>query len=487
MSKINNIIRKLKNDKKLNKSDILFLYDYLQKVNNSNKKDIVLNLINQKGLGKILFNEYKHFMLINNLSNELDLITNELKIVFKPNFTVIDLKNDLQIKDNDLHKFIKIYSIFEVLDKIYNSNNKVIVHGYNTLKDFITNTDNVVAFKIDLDLLKSNEHKFKSLNYCKVIIYKYDNTIVYYLMNKSDLVSLNLKYAYDYNNLLSYYLDYKFKHYYDIFNDKNKLDIAFNNLNTYNRVLVNKTKNNNDLKVNKSFKYNNEYYRFNDLFDLDLDLEYLDLDLNDYLKQLDLDLISLDNDLDYLNLLEKEYQYLNDLYLDLDLKYNDLKNDILNYKTNSFRYYRKTVNDLHKNELGLFKREIRKQFNYNTFISNNYNLGSFIAFQLGLGIHIDLVDKQHLNDIDNLNFISNDKKIINQILNIFDFIINRYNNKINNELYNKNYLNIEKVNKHNTKNKNTDLEQIKNGTKNYCYELTNNYFSELNKRYFKII
>ena len=314
-----------------------------------------------------------------------------------------------------------------------------------------------------------------------------DNTIIYYLMNKNDLISLNLKYAYDYNNLLSYYLDYKFKHYYDIFNDKNKLNVAFNNLGTYNRVLVNKTKNNNDLKVNKSFKYNNEYYRFNDLFNLDLDLKYLDLDLNDYLKQLDLDLISLDNDLDYLNLLEKKYQYLNDLYLDLDLKYNDLKNDILNYKTNSFRYYHKTVNDLHKNELVLFKREIKKQFNYNTFISNNYNLGAFIFFQLGLDIHIDLVDKQHLNDIDNLNFISNDKKIINQILDIFDFIINRYNNKINNELYNKNYLNIEKLNKHNTKNKNTDLEQIKNGTKNYCYELTNNYFSELNKRYFKII
>ena len=112
MSKIDNIIRKLKNDKKLNKSDILFLYDYLQKVKNSNKKDIVLNLINQKGLGKILFNEYKHFMLINNLSNELDLITNELKIAFKPNFTVIDLKNDLQIKDNDLHKFIKNWNFY---------------------------------------------------------------------------------------------------------------------------------------------------------------------------------------------------------------------------------------------------------------------------------------------------------------------------------------------------------------------------------------
>ena len=250
--------------------------------------------------------------------------------------------------------------------------------------------------------------------------------------------------------------------YYDLFNDNKLKSKIFKtkNFKGFNKILINKSKL--DLKVNSKFKYkSNDFNTFNDLLDLDLDLKYLDLDLNKLLKQLDLELISIDNNLDYNSLLDKYYSKFNSLLYDLDLDKDYLKSfniDLVN-----------SLIDI--KDIKLYND------NYLDYLKDLYNLDFYIDF-----INIINDNQIYLNEFDlnynNLNNINNDIKVLNQILNIFDNLYKDLDK--NNTLYEFNKLNYLNLNDIKLKNHNTIFKNSIHDFKKVCYNTnkTGFYYSE---------
>ncbi|MBR2022200.1 MAG: hypothetical protein IJ997_00765 [Mycoplasmataceae bacterium] len=496
--RIKAIGKKIQLEKELSKEDIVFLFSYVTSFDNEDVKNILV-LINRYHLGTKLYNDYLHYKTLIDLSIEIEELEKELsnklteelkKELEKQKKLLKDLDFSINRDKYDLHKFIRLYHDIDIIDKIYNTNNDIFYNKCKSLKDLQSKKNRLIGVKIDYDLLKSNEHKLKDVPYLKIVVYHYDVTKIYYLLDVEDLEVLDIKYSYDFNNLLSYLLDYKFTKFYDVFNDKKLVNRGFRFMKTFNRVLINKTKDKTDLRVNRSYKYSNDYITFNNILDLDLndlDLKYLDLDLIKELKQLDLELLSIDNDKDYLNLINNFYDVLNNYLYDLEDVYNDLKEDVNsrkedNNKKTSFSF--KTYNYYDNKDLAIFRDVFRFSKRCNKYLKNYrffYNLNSLdevikskLIANLDLKFNIDVrfIDNDLLNDIDKLNDLSNDKKVLNNLLDMLEHIIKRYNVKISNENFKKNILKIEKMNKHNTKSKCNDLEQIKNNNKNYCYDLS---------------
>lgn len=496
------ICNKFVNGTKLNDKQIVYLFDFIKSNDNKNDVTIVLMLIgnkhidlsdlydryvNIKGFEKIRKDIDKSISFYNKLDlndvficSYIDKITNNINLILSnPDYLYslrildnlyneldyfiglyLDLKTDKTDKTDkinefditiSLHKFIKQIDIFNIFDLYYNTNNLIVNNtSFKDVKDYYLNSNDLIGFKIDYDLMKSNEYLFKRFEYIKIVVYRYDNTDVYYICNKFDLIDIN----YIYSNYLSYLLDYKFDKYYNFFNNDKLINKGFKYIKTFNNRLNHLIK---DLdKTDKNYKYsynNNDFYTFNDLLNIvfELKFKYIDFKLYDYLKQIDLDLISIDNNNDYNLRLNDVYDYLNDIlyYLDIDLKdsLNDNK-DLLDLLIDLSKF-----NDLDINTDVLIK------------YMNCYNTNSF------------LLDALNLNEY-TIKCIKNDISILNKVLDIIETMYKDLDK--NNTLYefksNKTDLLNETLKHHNTKNKSNELDRIRNGTLNYCYDVNMNYF-----------
>ena len=465
---------------KINQTDFYFKIGYHKLSNKMNK--LVLDLVNIDKTNDIIKNINKSITFYQTINLDLffirsniDKLTNNISLLLQTDYLYnigiikndlldldfylnqyIDLFNDKKDnindldKNSDLHKFITQIDLFKLFDKL-NKSNYISYNNTNNndLKSYFINNIGLICVKIDYDLLKCNQYKFNNVNHFKIVVYNYDSTNIYYILNKNDLIDLNLKYSYDFNNLLSYMLDLSIVKYYDIFNDKKQINKGFKYIKTFDNVLnkqINNNKINNrvittNLDKNNKYCYSNDYKTFNDILDSNLTLKYLNIDLDKRFKQFDLDLISIDNDKDYNLYLDYINNYLIDLSNDLDFIKNNLFNDSYDI-----------INDF-----------IDLEF-YNDL---DLDLDLIVSYFNDYYKNIDLNNK--LDKIDNdIIDIKNDINLLNQIIDIIDLLYKDLDK--NNTLYNTlKDINKEKLNKHNTKNNNNDLAQIKNGTKNYCY------------------
>lgn len=387
------ILKELKIDLKKLYNDYLHIVS-MNKINKSIDDDI-------KRLNKVLNNDKFYY-----IGSNIDRMTlKSLELIDTYNYDGVNVYYDLDkyltpiLKDlefylslylslnsnktdcfkSDLHKYIKQYDVYKLLDKIYTNdlNKKISIDFnnsvYNNLNDFISNTNNVNAFKIDLDFLNTNKFKINRLDFIKIKITYYDTDKIYYVCNKLDLIDLDLKYSYDFNNLLSYCLD-NLNSYYTVFND-NKIKsntFKFKNFKGMNKVIEKRIKKDGLIKNSKYSYLDNNFNVFNDLLDLDLELKYIDLDLESHYKQLDLDLISNNSDLEYNTLLYKEYLNLIDLLNDLELErltYSKIESELLNDLIDLKVYYDYLDYDmtyLYRPDLLII--DFMNDFNTNSFI-----------------------------------------------------------------------------------------------------------------------